>query len=67
MAIRFQAPAEHPTWGWYVCTLGAKTQYLHSDMELHSSTHNNHNKYSGYYETEQEAMDTLVEYLSNHL
>lgn len=67
MKIRFQSPKKHATHGWFVCTLGAQTKYLHSDMELRDSTHNEHNNYSGYYKTEQEAMDTLVEFITNYL
>ena len=66
MSIRFQLPRQHKKHGWYVCTLGADTMYLHSDMELHASTASGRH-YTGYYKTEQEAMDTLVEYIANHL
>lgn len=69
MHIRFQSPRQHKAHGWYVCTLGKDTMYLHNDMELRASTHKFHDTtiYSGYYKTEQEAMDMLVEYIANHL
>lgn len=65
--LRFQSAQHHPQHGWYVCTLGAKTQYLHSDMSLHDSTHNTHNVYSGYYKSEREANDALANYIRNHI
>ena len=66
MSLRFQPPQKHKKHGWYVCTMGANTLYIHSDMELRDSTANGTN-YTGYYETEQAAMDALVNYVKNHL
>lgn len=66
MSIRFKPPMQHKTSGWYICTLGQNTQYLHSDMVLRDSTANSQ-EYTGYFTTQQDAMDALVNYVRNHL
>ena len=67
-ALRFQAPKEG-NHGWYCCSLGTPTQYLHTDGTLHDSTYNDYDKTksSGYFDDEQHAMDMLVEFIANHM
>jgi len=64
--LRFQKPISHKSYGWYVCTLGGKIQYIHTNHTLHDSTDNGKIS-TGYFATEQDAMDALVNYLRNHI
>ena len=66
--LRFKAPIEG-NHGWFCCTLGSQTLYLHTDGQLRGSTRNDEypTDSSGYFDDEQHAMDTLVEYIANHM
>ena len=66
--LRFKAPTEG-NHGWYCCTLGSETKYLHTDGILRGSTYNDEDprQRTGYFDDEQHAMDTLVEYIATHM
>jgi len=52
---------ESSNYGWYVTSDENTSFYLHSDGEVHRSTHHA-GEYTGYFKTEQEAINAKNKY-----